>query len=278
MGLCQAAWLLSNQHLQLEARLLMFWRGFGIAALVLPAALYVNDWPQSPFFYAAAFGSAILVTLFDRLTFKATAQYGAGITSRLLALCLPLAFLLWIVVHPAHLPALAEKPHIMWLPVALLGTLASVLLLKRDHVSKTALFGLMPLYFLGAGIDVLHKIAMQHGNGMPAFLAYTVIVSATAGIITLFWGTPGAAKASARSVLAIWKGGMIIVIIGATYMLLKTSSINSAPNPAFVTALNLTGPFWVMLWNIWQKNPDNSNLLAGFGCVASALLLVFATL
>jgi len=278
MGIGQAAYLLINQHFRIESRLLMYWRGFGIAALALPLALLAGPWPHDVWFYFFAAATGILVGFFDRLIFQFSAQYGAGIVSRLLALCLPLAFIFWLALHPAHMNTLASKPHIWLLPVALLGTLASVLLLKRDPVSRTAVIALVPLYLLGASIDVLNKTAMQHGNGMPGFILYAVIVSLMAGIVTLLWPRKSAAPVTANALAAVWQGGALIVIIGGAYVVLKASSISSAPNPAFITALNLTGPFWVMVWNIWRKHPDSTNLWAGFGCVASALLLVFATL
>lgn len=278
LGIGQAAYLLLNQQLKLEPRLLMFWRGFGITALALPVCLYLDNWPQDPVFYAAAIATGLLVGFFDRLLFQFSAQYGAGVVSRLMALSLPLALLFWTLLHPEHIAVLRAKPHIMWLPVALLGTLVSVMLLKRDPVSKAAVIGLMPLYLMGATIDVLNKTAMSHGNGLPAFCAYTLLVSLWAGIINLFWPTKGTAPLTRTRIFSIWKGGLLIVLISGTYMVTKASSIASTPNPAFITALNLTAPFWVMLWNIWRKHPDNTNIIAGLGCVISALLLVFATL
>ncbi len=278
MGPVQAAYFILNQHLKIDSRLLMLWRGFGTVLVFLPIALLVGNWPTAPMFYLTCITAGLLVGVFDRMVFSATAHYGAGVTSRLLALCLPLAFLLWLLLHPEHLQVLQGKPHIIWLPVALLGTLVSVLMLKRDPLSKTAFMALIPLYFIGAILDVLNKTAMMYGNGMPSFITYAMIVSGMAGIVNLAWPTKGAQPLKLQHVISIWQGGLLIVLIAGGYILLKTSSINSAPNPAFITALNLTGPFWVIIWNKWQQHPDNSNIWAGIGCVASALLLVFATI
>lgn len=280
MGLLAAPYFIVNQHFKVEPRLLMIWRGLGSALLLAPVLAWAGEIPQDKIFYLASIGAGCCIAAFDRFMFTAAATYGAGVTSRLTALCVPLAFLFWLGLHPEHLFVLQGKAHIALLPLALAGSIASALVMKRDPLSRNAVIGLLPVYFLGATIDVFNKTAMQHASGLSAFATYGIITALLAGGINLCWPTKGGQPISRKQFFSptVMLGGGMIMCITATYVLIKASSLASAPNPALVGALNLTAPFWVMMWNLWRKHPDNTNIWAGFGCVGSALLLVFATL
>lgn len=279
MGLVQAAYLLINQHYKIEPRLLMLWRGFGTTAVLLPFALWLGA-PASPLFYALCIATGLCVGVFDRLVFEASAKLGAGVVSRLLALTIPVAFVLWLLLHPGHLAALADKRFIALLPVALLGLMGAALLMRRDPLSRAALLALAPVLVVGGSIDVLNKSAMHYASGWQAYVAYGCITAFISGLLNLLWPTRGAAPLSRRALLAphVVRGGLFTIAVVTFYLLLKTSSLADTPNPAFVSALNLTAPVWVLLWNRWQGVRDASNLWAGFACVISALLLVLATL
>jgi hypothetical protein len=109
MGGVQAAFLLLNQHFRIPARVLMLWRGFGVFAVLLPAALLVGSWPAAPAFYLLTLASGLLIGIFDRMNFHAVMQYGAGAVSRLMALCLPVSFVLWGLLHSGHFSGSGRK-------------------------------------------------------------------------------------------------------------------------------------------------------------------------
>lgn len=281
MGGVQAAFLLINQHFRIPARVLMLWRGFGVFAVLLPAALLVNRWPITPVFYLLTLASGLLIGIFDRMNFHAVMQYGAGAVSRLMALCLPVSFVLWGLLHSGHFASLAAKPQALLIPLALLGVVVSVLFMRRSPLGRIALVALIPAYFIGGTIDVLNKSAMLagSGHGFGTYLSYGSLTALVSGLVNLFWAEKGAAPLTLAEVFAshILKGGSLMVACACTFLLLKTSSLVTAPNPAFLAALVLLSPVWVILWNRMKNIPDDSNPLAGLGCVLSAFLLVLAT-
>lgn len=282
MGGVQAAFLLLNQHFRIPARILMLWRGFGVFVVLLPVALLVNSWPDRGVFYLLSAASGLLIGVFDRMSFHAVMQYGAGAVSRLMALCLPVAFVLWGLLHPGHFSDLAAKPLAYLIPLALLGVVVSLLFMRRSPLGRVALVALIPAYFIGGAIDVLNKSAMLagSGHGFGAYLAYGSLTALVSGLVNLFWAEKDAHPLTAAEVFGphVLKGGSLIVTCACIFLLLKTSSLVTAPNPAFLAALALLSPVWVILWNRVRHIPDDSNLLAGLGCVLSAFLLVLATL
>lgn len=282
MGLVQAVYLLINQHFRISARILMLWRGFGVFALMFPVALYLGHWPNTSSFYLLIIASGLLIGIFDRMTFQATAQYGAGVVSRLLALCLPVGFLLWGVLHPGHFALLAEKPLAFLIPVALIGVVLSVLFMRRSPLGHTALMALIPTYFIGGTIDVLSKTAMLagQGHGFVIFMVYGSLTALISGLVNVFWRERSMPPVKLGDVFSptIIRGGVSAVLVVTVYLLLKTSSLVTTPNPAFLAALNLMAPFWILLWNRLKNVQDDSNLWAGLGCVISAFMLILATL
>ncbi len=281
MGGVQAAFLLLNQHFRIPARILMLWRGFGVFAVLLPAALLVDSWPGQGLFYLLSAASGLLIGVFDRMSFHAVMQYGAGAVSRLMALCLPVSFVLWGLLHPGHFSGLAEKPLAFLIPLALLGVVVSLLFMRRSPLGRVALVALIPAYFIGGAIDVLNKSAMLagSGHGFGTYLAYGSLTALVSGLVNLFWAEKDAAPLTLSDVFSppILRGGSLVVACACVFLLLKTSSLVTAPNPAFLAALALLSPVWVILWNRFKQIPDDSNLLAGLGCVISAFLLVLAT-
>lgn len=279
MGIVQAAYLLLNQHFRIEPRLLMIWRGFGTALLLAPLALYLSP-PAVPLFYVLSILTGLCIGVFDRLLFQASAQYGAGQVSRLLALSIPLAFVFWLALHPAHLQTLLARPYIALAPLAMLGLLGSALALRHDAVSWQVTRALLPVYLLGAMIDVLNKTATQQASGLAAFVTYGTITALVSGLLNLLWPNRQAPALHWKQLVApqVRIGGFLAVLTVSTYLLIKTASLSQAPNPAFISALNLTAPVWVLLWNRLQRVQDSGDLRAGLACVISAVLLILSTL
>lgn len=276
----QAAFVLVNQQFRLQPRLLMIWRGFGAALLGLPLLVWYGHIPTNPLFYFVVLINGVLVGIGDRQMFHNVLHLGAGSVSRLIILTLPLAFTGWQLLHPESLSLLLAKPHAWLLAPALLGTLASLYLLKRDPVSAAALWVMLPNILVYAVVDILNKTAFLYGHGFGAYLSYIITVSFIAGLLNLLWPTPGAEPLQLRSLFTpqLRRGGSLIAGVVVIFSLLKTASFANAPNPALPAALILTSPLWVLLWHRLRGIPDATSLWAGLGCLGSALLLVLATL
>ena len=284
MGMMQAAFFLVNSHFRVEPRLLMIWRGFGMALLMLPFLLFFrHELPEDPLFYAASISVGIAAGGFDRLIFQSALRFGAGVTSRLASLSVPVTFIFWLILHPESIHLIMAKQYFWLLPLAFGGMILSVLMMGRDPVGRTAFISLIPLYFLSATLDVLNKTAMSHGGQTVAmYVCYIFLVSLFCGFVTLLWPTRGGAGAKLnRATLfapTVWRGGASVVAVVTLFMIAKSTSLADAPNPGFVMALGLMAPFWVMAYNRLMSVCEECKIWAGLGCVISALLLVLATI
>lgn len=260
----------------------MLWRGLGAAIPMIGAALLLDHWPSSPYFYGLVLVCGTLTGFYDRLIFHASMHYGAGAVSRLVSLSLPVSFLLWGALHSGHFAMLAGKPLALLIPLALIAIVISVLLMRRSPLGHAAFMALLPAYFIGGLIDVLHKTAMLEGTGFGfgTYLAYGGISSLISGLVNLLLPEKEGDPLSFKAVFApnVVKGGMLVILVVTTLLMIKTSSLSSVPNPAFFAALAILAPFWVILWNRIKGVQDDSNLLAGLGCVIGAFLLILSTM
>src|SRR5262249_42087665 len=123
------------------------------------------------------------------------------------------------------------------------------------------------------------KIMFTLEKGLPAYMAYGAVSGACVMFVNVMWPDPHDPRPlkeglfKSKSVSVGLAAGLIVVAA----QLVKPPAMEGTPNPAFVTAMGLLSPVWVMVWNRLSGVDDRSHLWAGFLCVFSALLLLFAT-
>lgn len=278
MSFTWAAYLLLNQHYRLSPRLLCLWRGLAPVVVFTPLLL-LHGAPKDPTYYVLVALVGLLIGFFDRHLFAVAAQYGSGALSRLLSLATPLAFILWGIVSPSHFADLADKPYIGLLPIAMIGMVVSIMLMRQNHVSRAALIATLPLVGASAVIDVLLKMIFTLEKGLPAYMGYGAVSGVAVIAVNLFWRDPHDPRPLKdglflRKTIVVGLAAGLIVVVA---QLVKPPAIEGAPNPAFVTAMGLLSPVWVMVWNRISGIDDRSHVWAGVACVFSALLLLIAT-
>lgn len=267
------------QKLNIPGRDLIVWRGFGPALAMLPVLGFLQ-WPSDPVFYISTVVIGLMVSVFDRIMLDSSVIYGAGATSRLLPLSTLGVFLLWFVVDA---DAWRNLWHTPWLAAAEFACLAvgigALSRMRHDPISRGAFFYLLPAILLAIVIDIIHRTAVVHMPDVPfihGMTLYVFIVSGTSGIGGLVarrlknkrWHFAGLFTRPMLHAAASITGLITVV------MMLKGWAMLHTPNPAFVTALNLTSAIWVVVLGRMLGVPDKANIGSGLIFVGSMIALI----
>ncbi len=93
-------------------------------------------------------------------------------------------------MKPSHFADLAGKPFIWLLPVAMIGMVVSVMLMRTNHVSRAAMIATVPLVIASAVIDITLKLMFMLEKGLPAYMAYGAVSGLCVIFVNLVWPDP----------------------------------------------------------------------------------------
>jgi hypothetical protein len=263
----------ANRTWQFSGSLLARWRGLIPALIALPLTFFYPP-PTDPLFYAMSIASACLVLFHDGRAFDISAKYGANVMLRLRPLVLPCVFAVWLIIHPGQFNALIQTP---WLSAALvfcLGLATFFLMnLRKCTVSRAALREMAPVLIAAAGFDLFNKTAMDHSAFPANIFYYMLIVSG----LPVFFGMltyKGGARPMIHDMAGIARHGVFLGFFWAIMMALKNMALMGASNPAYVTAISLTAPFWVSLWMKVRGEKEEADWISGTGLVLAVMMMV----
>ena len=98
-GFFTAIYTLFNQHYKLNGYVLGIWRGFGISLAFMPF-LYFFPVPESAYYWFLLIFQGLLIGVYDSHLFFASADFGAGPTSRFMAITALVTTFLWWFLTP----------------------------------------------------------------------------------------------------------------------------------------------------------------------------------
>lgn len=98
-GFFTAIYTLFNQHYKLNGYVLGIWRGFGISLAFMPF-LYFFPVPESAYYWFLLIFQGLLIGIYDSHLFFASADFGAGPTSRFMAITALVTTFLWWFLTP----------------------------------------------------------------------------------------------------------------------------------------------------------------------------------
>lgn len=267
-----------NQHIKVNAGLLMVWRGFGTALLLAPA-LFIYKIPFSgPFlFYSVCVGACI--AYLDRAFFHGISIYGAGPISRIMPLFILFSLTLWWAVDPASFKILMQSPiKFSGVTFSIILIVVSLLSLRKDKISKEVLLYCRGMIVASVLKDVFAKKAFQHIESEMASLIYFIVISSfVAGLLNLLSFYVKKQSQELKQLLNgnVVKGGAIAAVFVVFMMYFRNTAIAEAPNPAYVSAIASSLPFFILLYNKIVGFPDEANKWAGAGIVIGCAVLVF---
>lgn len=247
-----AMYLFANQVFKLKGSLVMIYRGMGAAVVLLPFVPFVSGVGNPMFYYLCIFQGFLIAYLDNRL-FNAASRFGAEITSVIQPISVLFGFVAWFCLVPQQFFDLCQDPlRLIMTVLSIFGIVASVLMFKKNRMSRKAFLYLFPALITVTILDLLGKGLMNIGanNIFGAIFYYSLITSVVAGIVNAFaffrQGNSFKEVMLPRNLL--FAGIPVVALILSMYAL-KNYSLYLAENPAYVMAIIYSYPIWILLAN-----------------------------
>jgi len=273
-SLSRAGSRISNQYFQLPGLYLVLWIKALIILYLLPVVLFI-PWPTSPLFYFFLVMQAPFVVYQDKKTFDLTAQHGGGAITRIEPLSVVLLFFLWFLFAPSVLQNNIENP-LRFTSIGLVISLMAyfAMRIKKCRINADILKQMLPLVFITAIVSVLGKLSIDSAEFDNAVFIYVFVQSIVMLICALLFNLK---DNTVKSVNFFSKKQFFCSIALSLVMLITVLSrvyaFRFVENPAYVNAIILTAPFWIMLFYKLIKHKEEGDILSGIGIVICAIIL-----
>ena len=279
-GFFTAIYTIFNQYYKLNGYLLGIWRGFGISFVFMPF-LFFFPFPTSGYYWFLLVFQGLLIGIYDSHLFFASAEFGAGPTSRFMAITVLVTTFLWWLLTPQDFIRLLHNGTVfISLMLVLFGFTVSYWQMVQSPVSRKVVGYMLPAVFALAGMSIATKDIALNGSGVWGSLVYYLVVATfVSGCYNLFFYLrtqgPGP-KLFFQEVFGAktLNPGLYLVSFSAALITAKTLALRVAPNPGYVVALLLVAPIFVFVLNRYGKIPDDVSVKAGFSMIFFLLMLI----
>lgn len=279
-GFFTAVYTIFNQHYKLNAYLLGIWRGIGIGLIFLPFC-FLFEVPKSAFYWFLLIAQGIMIAVYDSHLFFASAQYGAGPTSRIMALTAMATTIFWWILTPQSFNNLInDGTTVITIILLLFGFTVSYWYMIKSQVSRQLAEYMLPAILSLSGMSIATKeIAMRGTSVLSSVIYYLTVATMVSGIVNSYWFIKSQKldfKCFIQQIFApkVIKAGIYIISFSAALITAKTLALRVAPNPGYVTALLLTAPLFVFALNKYNKIPDDISIKAGFSMIGFLIALI----
>ena len=279
-GFFTAVYTIFNQHYKLNAYLLGIWRGIGIGLIFLPFC-FLFEVPKSAFYWFLLIAQGIMIAVYDSHLFFESAQYGAGPTSRVMALTAMATTIFWWILTPQSFNNLInDGTTVITIILLLFGFTVSYWYMIKSQVSRQLAEYMLPAILSLSGMSIATKeIAMRGTSVLSSVIYYLTVATMVSGIVNSYWFIKSQKldfKCFIQQIFApkVIKAGIYIISFSAALITAKTLALRIAPNPGYVTALLLTAPLFVFALNKYNKIPDDISIKAGFSMIGFLIALI----
>lgn len=261
-----------NRHWQLPGERLIRWRLFMPAIVLLPITFFITP-PTDPLYWVGTLISASIVGIHDMTMYNVSAKYGAQVAFRLRPIIMPTVFIIWLVLKPQQLDALLHNPIEAIGIIACLAA-ATYFLMKLNQcvVTKAAMLEMVPVIVAGIIFEITNKMAMDHA-AFPNNTLYYVFTLGCAAFLGNIAMTGKKARAAIHDMSGIAGQGALIGFIAIFSQACKNLAMMATPNPAYVTAITLTAPFWISLYLKIRGEKEHADWVSGTGLVISIIIM-----
>lgn len=272
-----AAFSEANRIFKMDGFRLNFWRSLVAVVLVFPATLFV-EWPMFGWFYAAVLFNGIALIIASTLKFNAAAKHNGRVASLFMPVKVFFAFFLWLAISKQ---ALADQMANPWQFAGIMGTFVlaagALFLMRRNDVGWQAFLYVAPVGVLFAVTDVVVKLLSEGQDPLEMSVIYVflsfLVAMVLSGLFLIVRHSPDKELLPPK----MFRAAFIIGILGAVTFTLFLLGVIHAPNPAYVTAVAMLSPVWLMFYHKLRGIKDDASPFAGFLLVASAITLAVLT-
>ena len=276
-GFFTAVYILFNQHYKINGYILGIWRGFGICVLFLPCLLFFHA-PQPWWYWLLLIIQGICIGIYDSHIFFASAQFGAGPTSRFMSIVVLITAFAWWAITPQKFLLLLKQPDLLLtIFLTLCGFSFCYWQMLQSKISKKAAVYTLPAVLALAAMSIITKFIATESNSLWQGLTYYLTVSTfISGIYNLIFYLKFSEMQEIKAIISphICKIGGLLISFSSLLIIAKTMALRLAPNPGYVTALLLISPLFIYALNRHYKIADRISVEAGFAMIFFLCLLV----
>lgn len=278
-GFFTAVYMLFNQHYKINGYVLGIWRGFGICAFFLPL-LPLYPVPRDWHYWLLLIVQGLCIGIYDSHVFFASAKFGAGPTSRFMAVTVLLTtFAWWLITPQKFLLLLAEGDLVVTLILILCGFSFCYWQMFESAVSYRVAVYTLPAVLALAMMSIITKYIATEAHSLGQGLTYYLTVSTfVSGAYNTFLYARQNLEQKWRAVVSepTRKAGFFLILFSSMLIVAKTMALRIAPNPGYVTALLLVAPLFIYVLNRQNNITDTLSVKAGFAMIFFLILLVLA--
>jgi hypothetical protein len=271
-----------HDKIRAERLSMLFWLRVVMVITALPALCFFG-WPGDPVFYVATIITALIWSYADLASFRASQEFGSGPVTRVIPLNVLVTFFIWVVVQPDVLYGYFNAPmQSLGILAAMSGAVFFAMRLQPHPLSRHAIHALIPVMLMsGIGV-VFAKIALDHAGVASIHSSVFGYIVVQGFFMTLiFGGLEALWQPVPREVftgrVAI-QTGMMMGLNSLVHMVFKSYAYQIVPNPAYVSAVILTTPVWVLLYYKLVKKQTVGDLKSGFGIIVCVAILALLTM
>lgn len=246
------------------------------ALYMLPVVMFL-PWPDSPLFYLYTAISILIVPFLDIIYFRISANYGAGLLTRITPILTVFLFIGWIIIDHNLLEAYLENlPLLCGIVFSILGLTISVAMLRKCSITMQSLKMCLPVFVVAPVSGICAKLAFDQTDISTA--SFTALFLLSAGTIPIYFLVRlFSHQVRKESVIKkqVFKAAFIASIFSAILIVSINYSVDLAPNPAYTRSLAFTSGFWILIfyWMIGRK--EEARVIEGCAIIFFAMLLVF---
>lgn len=274
-ALCVTVMMLVQERVKADGFALSFWIKVFVVLFTLPFA-WEAGWPTDARFYWIMAVTAVLYCVSDVVYFRALPHIGSGLMTRLMPGAVVASFFLWLVVDHSLVAKYLSHP---WQTAGILFSIAmaavSAMFLKKCKVSMDGVKKIWPVIFAAAVGPTINKLGLNQAPVAQAAYAFIVVQGAMMIVLWLaYWAVRRPITAHELAKPSNIKAALAIGVFSAIMMVMKMRAVVEADNPAYVSILMYTDALWVIIAYKIMGKRETSNIWAGLGIVASAVLLI----
>lgn len=278
-GLFMSFYTAINQNNKINGYVLGLWRGFGVSFVSIPVLL-IEPFFFDPLYFFLLIIQGILIGYYDSRIFFSSARFGAAGTSRILVFSILISLILYWGTHPSSFIHISRHPLILiGILLSILGIIISYMLMLKEKFTRDLIRFMLPAVFVLSLMSSLTQEIMQRHSlryGMVYYLFFSTFVS---GLYNLFYYLKTEKPTKEQALQQIFSPkvmniGFLLVFFSSLLIVTKSIALDKTPNTAYVNALSLTSPLWLMLYNHIIRHQDFASPKAGFFMIVCLLILV----
>jgi len=275
IAVISATAMLIQEKFKINGIAISLWNKIVCVIAMVPFVIHYGL-PHEIMFYIMMTCSAIVYAISDIIYFRSISEAGAGTISRLMPISVVCGFVLWFVVDPSSFIPYLHKPIVTTLIFLVLCLCAySASHLKNCAVSMKTLRQIWFVIFafiIGQPIIKEGLSATSTVHGIYCFPFVEGIMMLSIWGVYLYMRKP--IPLSTLFSRTVWRGSVLFGAVNALGMVVGALGFDRVDNPGYVTALELTNSFLILVAYKATGRKNDGNVIAGLGVVACAAALI----